>query len=315
MIIRRLQSPDRLALERRGRTLAMASSLGQPATLELDGRVRTEQTPRGRTIQVRADQIGDRLTISTTGDRGNDYRVTFEPEDGGRRLRVTRVLDIDGLNRPISVFSTYNRVAEVAEMDLWQESSRVGGNRSRGRVALPNGTQLVTTLNDTISTRQNREGDRFSLTVESPNEYRGAIIDGYIGKVDPSGRLTGRPELGFNFERIRLTNGTTHEFEGYIESVRTPNGEIIRVDNEGVVEERSGQTERTVTRTGVGAAIGALIGAIAGGGKGAAIGAVVGAGAGAGSVFIEGRDNLELPGGTELTIRASSSRYREGSGG
>jgi hypothetical protein len=64
-----------------------------------------------------------------------------------------------------------------------------------------------------------------------------------------------------------------------------------------------------VSRSAVGGAIGALIGAIAGGGKGAAIGAAVGVGAGAGSVFIEGRDNLDLPSGTEISIRASAPRY------
>jgi hypothetical protein len=53
-----------------------------------------------------------------------------------------------------------------------------------------------------------------------------------------------------------------------------------------------------------------IIGAIAGGGKGAAIGAAVGAGTGAGSVLIQGRDELDLPSGTEVTIRASSPRNR-----
>jgi len=80
------------------------------------------------------------------------------------------------------------------------------------------------------------------------------------------------------------------------------------VDREGNVEEADSQTSRTVTRSAIGGAIGALIGAIAGGGKGAAIGAAVGVGAGAGSVFIEGRDDLELPIGTEIFIRASAPR-------
>lgn len=61
-------------------------------------------------------------------------------------------------------------------------------------------------------------------------------------------------------------------------------------------------------RAAIGTAVGALIGAIAGGGKGAAIGAVIGAGAGAGSVYVQGRDDLNLSSGTELTIRASAPR-------
>jgi YmgG-like glycine-zipper protein len=63
-----------------------------------------------------------------------------------------------------------------------------------------------------------------------------------------------------------------------------------------------------VTRTGIGAGIGAVIGAVAGGGKGAAIGAAVGAGVGAGSVFIQGRNDLDLMTGTEFTIRVSAPR-------
>jgi hypothetical protein len=52
----------------------------------------------------------------------------------------------------------------------------------------------------------------------------------------------------------------------------------------------------------------AIIGAIAGGGKGAAIGGIIGAAGGAGTVFIQGKDILELPAGSELTIRASGPR-------
>jgi len=44
------------------------------------------------------------------------------------------------------------------------------------------------------------------------------------------------------------------------------------------------------------------IGAIAGGGRGAAIGAIIGAG----SIYVEGRNELELSRGTELTIRAGA---------
>ena len=152
------------------------------------------------------------------------------------------------------------------------------------------------------------------MTVRSPSEYDGSVIEGYVGRVERSGRVTGRSELAMNFERIRLRNGTTRPFDGYIESVRAPNGEDVRVDSEGIVSEDDSQSTRTVTRTGVGAALGALIGAIAGGGKGAAIGAAVGAGTGAGSVFIQGRDNLDLVRGSEFTIRftAPAGRYQPG---
>ena len=79
------------------------------------------------------------------------------------------------------------------------------------------------------------------------------------------------------------------------------------MDNDGTVEENS-QTEKTVQRGAIGAAVGAIIGAITGGGKGAAIGAAIGAGGGAGTVIVQGRDQLDLPRGTELTITSDLPR-------
>ena len=82
---------------------------------------------------------------------------------------------------------------------------------------------------------------------------------------------------------------------------------MVRVDNEGSVRDDN-QTTKTAQRAAIGTAVGAVIGAIAGGGKGAAIGAILGAGGGAGSVYVQGRDDLELNSGTELTIRSTGPR-------
>ena len=92
--------------------------------------------------------------------------------------------------------------------------------------------------------------------------------------------------------------------------MRAQNGEDVRVNNESTVEDKDSRGRTTAERAGIGTAIGALIGAIAGGGEGAAIGAVVGAGAGAGSVYVQGRDDLNLLSGTEITIRSTAPRDR-----
>jgi uncharacterized protein YcfJ len=110
--------------------------------------------------------------------------------------------------------------------------------------------------------------------------------------------------MTMDFDTIRLRDGSSYRFAGILETVRTPNGDVVRVDNEGAVRDTD-QTNKTVTRTAIGTAVGALIGAIAGGGKGAAIGAIVGAGAGAGSVYVQGRNDLDLNAGTEVTVRAT----------
>lgn len=306
----RLESPESLAIDRRGRNFTIASSRAPQISFEADGIEHFEQLDNGRQVRVTATYSGEQLIISQVGDRGNDFSVTFASIDNGRRLRVTRRISADRLTQPVVVVSIYNKTADVAQLDLYNGSPNYpypsnGTGAASGDFIVPNGTQVVAVLNDNLTTRDSRENDRFTMTVRSPSQYDGAIIEGYVTGVNRSGRVTGRSEMTFNFERIRLRNGTTYRFSGFVESVRTTNGETVRVDNEGNVQEGDSRTSTTAKRTAVGTAIGAIIGAIAGGGKGAAIGAIVGAGAGAGSVYMQGNDDLELMSGTEVTIRAS----------
>ncbi|HEX2523467.1 MAG TPA: hypothetical protein VHP35_15195, partial [Terriglobia bacterium] len=228
----------------------------------------------------------------------------------GRSLQVIRRMYSDRMTQPIETKSFYTRVSDVAQLDVYSDSTpstAIRRDNRRSNIDIPADTILTATLNESLNTRDAKDGDRFTLTVASPSQYGGAVIEGYLTGVERSGRVTGSPELGFEFDSIRLRNGGTYDFSGYIEQVRTPTGDKVKVDNEGSVKEGSGQTQRTVVRTGIGAAIGAIIGGITGGGQGAAIGAAVGAGAGAGSVIVQGRDDLQLDKGTEFTIHTGSN--------
>jgi hypothetical protein len=309
-VMRRLEAPESLAIERRGRAITIASSHAAQVTFEADGREQTEQSRNGRSMRTKATLNGERLVVSTEGDRSIDYQIIFEPIDNGRRLRVTRRITDEGLRQQVVANSVYEKTSDVAQLDIYSgvRDNYPPAGASGGNFVVPDGTQLVAVLNDNLSTKQARDGDRFTLTVRSPSQYDGASIEGHVAQVNRSGQISGRAEMSFEFDRIRLRDSRASNFAGYIESVRTTSGETVRVDNEGRVQDESGQTGRTVTRAGIGAAIGAVIGAIAGGGKGAAIGAAVGAGAGAGSVFIQGREDLDLMSGAEFTIRASGPR-------
>jgi hypothetical protein len=316
-ILRRLEAPDALAIERRGRTITLASSNADRVTFEADGRTQTEQGRNGRAVRTTTRLSGDRLDVTTEGDRAIGYQVSFEPIDGGRRLRVTRRIDDERLRQVVVARSVYDRTSPDARLDMYTSSSRDVGRRdtgrrdegySNGRVAgVPDGTEIVATLDRDLSTKQSRPEDPFTLTVRSPRQFEGARIDGRVVNADRSGRVAGRAGMTFEFSSIRLANGRTSDFGGYLEGIRTTRGEALRVEG-GVAEDDDSQTGRTTTRTGIGAGIGAIIGAITGGGKGAAIGAAVGAGAGAGSVIVEGRDDLELLAGSEFQIRAASPR-------
>lgn len=301
----RLESPDQLAIDLRGRTVTIASSRAPQITFEADGRERIETTSNGRTIRARATLTGNQLVVSSTGDRGSDFSVTFAPLDNGRRLSVTRRVYAEGLTQPVVVQSTYDRSSEVAQFNVFTGPGNYPGTvSSSGDFIVPNGELVVATLNDPLSTRSAREGDRFTMTVRQPSNYDGATIEGHVSHVERSGRLTGRSVMTLTFDNIRLRNGSSYRFAGILESARSLSGDTVRVDNEGTVRDDS-QTTRTGQRAAIGTAVGAIIGAIAGGGKGAAIGAIVGAGGGAGSVYAQGRNDLELPTGTEITIRST----------
>ena len=302
-LLNRLNAPESITIDRNENSVSMASSHGQRVTFEADGQVRAEQGTAGSKINTRASLLGDQLSVTTTGNRGNDFAVTFEPIDDGRNLRVTRRIYDSSLRQPVTVQSFYRKSSDEA---LWDIYSTRQGARSQNEPAavesgVPTGTQFVATLDKAMSTRTSKAEDRFAMTTRSPSQYEGAVISGTVSSVNASGRVSGRADIALNFETIRLRNGLTYPFAAIIESIRTTSGETIKVDTDGTVEDNS-QTEKTVQRGAIGAALGAIIGAIAGGGKGAAIGGAVGAGGGAGTVIVEGRDQLDLARGTELTI-------------
>jgi hypothetical protein len=51
-LTRRLDAPDTIAIEQRGRRFTMASTRASQTTFDADGRTRTETTERGRTVSV-----------------------------------------------------------------------------------------------------------------------------------------------------------------------------------------------------------------------------------------------------------------------
>ncbi|MBA3711584.1 MAG: hypothetical protein H0W76_03935 [Pyrinomonadaceae bacterium] len=305
-LLQRLESPDMLAIERRGNIVTIASSRAPQTNFEVNGREQTEQLGNGRVARVSASFSGDQLIVSSTGNRANDFTVTFDPLDDGRQMQVTRRIFSDRVTQPVVVQNLYNRTADVAQWNIYDGSRpSIDNNQSAsGDFIVRSGETLVATLTTDVSTKVAKDGDRFAMTVRSPAAYDRAVIEGTISNVSRSGRISGRSGLTFNFDTIRLSNGQSYRFAGIVDNLRTMSGETVKVDNEGAVEDNN-QTERTVQRAAIGTAVGAIIGAIAGGGKGAAIGAVLGGAGGAGSVYVQGRDDLELLSGTEVTIRAS----------
>ena len=164
------------------------------------------------------------------------------------------------------------------------------------------GTNLRIRLEDTLSSKDSRVGDRFTATVVDPSRYDEATVTGHISSIQKSGKIKGRTSMNLAFDSIRLSDGRSGTMHGYVTRVYGDNAG--RADSEGGVESGS-RTNQTLKRSGIGAAGGAIIGAIAGGGKGAAIGLLIGGAGGAGSLALKGSKELKLESGTELLVRVT----------
>ncbi|HJZ67858.1 MAG TPA: hypothetical protein VKF81_07045 [Blastocatellia bacterium] len=179
--------------------------------------------------------------------------------------------------------------------------------RTRRRAAtttlVPAGTELRVRLNDTLSSKESRAGDKFTATVINPSRFEEAKITGHIRSIVKSGRVEGRTTMSLAFDSIRLADGRTGVLRGEVLRVYDSDS-ASKVDEEGRVQSGS-RGKQTLKRSGIGAAAGAVIGGIAGGGKGAAIGLIVGGAAGAGSLAIGGSKELKLERGTEMLIRVN----------
>jgi hypothetical protein len=158
-------------------------------------------------------------------------------------------------------------------------------------IEVPVGTVITVTVDQSISTENNREGNKFTASLATPVVVDGREVIpqgtkavGHVTVSDKAGRVKGGAQLAVALDSL------------------TVNSRSIAVRATSVTETGRGRGERTGIGAGGGAAVGAIVGAIAGGGKGAAIGAGAGAGAGtAGAIFTGNRD-ITIPAESRLNF-------------
>jgi hypothetical protein len=169
-------------------------------------------------------------------------------------------------------------------------------------VLVPSGTNLRVRLNNDLSSKESRVGDRFTTTVINPARYENATVTGHISSLKKSGTVKGRTTMTLAFDSIELPEGRRAPLRGQVTRIYDANSG--KVDEEGRVESSS-RGKQAIKRGGIGAAAGAIIGGIAGGGKGAAIGLILGGAGGAGSLAVQGSKELKLESGTEMLVRVT----------
>lgn len=166
---------------------------------------------------------------------------------------------------------------------------------------VPIATNLKVRLEDTLSSKDSRVGDKFTATVIDPSRFDEATVRGHIRSIVKSGKIKGRTTMNLAFDSITLADGRTGTLHGYVTRVYDGKG---KADEEGGVQSE-GRGKQTIKRGAIGGTAGAIIGAIAGGGKGAAIGLLVGGAAGAGSLAVGGSKELKLEAGTEMLVHVT----------
>lgn len=322
----KLEAPETVRIEIDGKRVTLKTSMSSsPVTFFADGIARSSQRPDGSSVSVKAGFRGQELTISSLGGE-SDYTLIFIPVEGGRSMRVTRRITTSYLRETVFADSIYRRSDDLTGQDAYGDdrgysSSDSGGYSDsapvyaksqpgrNGSYAVPAGTTVTGVLENLVTTKASQENDRFRITVESPEEFRGAVIEGYLTGIERTGKVSGRSKVTFNFETITMADGRTYDFAGVLQGITDTEGDDVAVNDEGEVRSKS-RTAETAKRSGIGAGLGAIIGGIFGGGKGAIIGATVGAGAGAGSMIPGGRDDLELEPGTKITIQTTGPAGR-----
>jgi hypothetical protein len=151
-------------------------------------------------------------------------------------------------------------------------------------------------LGQTLDTKTNHSGERFSATLAAPIVADGVVVVpqganffGRIGESKQSGRFKGRAVMDLRLEAFEL-NGRRYE-------IATSH-----------VDKVSGRhRKRNILFIGGGAGAGASIGAVAGGPAGALIGAGAGAGAGTIGAVFTGKKNVHIPVETVLHFRLRES--------
>lgn len=179
---------------------------------------------------------------------------------------------------------------------------RSGRRTTVVRPLVPVGTSLKIRLEETLSSKESRVGDRFTATVLDPVRFNEATVTGHVSSIQKSGKIKGRTSMNLAFDSVRLSDGRSGTLHGYV--TRVYGSGSGQADTEGGIESGS-RTKQTVKRGAIGAGAGAVLGAIVGGGKGAAIGLILGGAGGAGSLAVQGSKELKLESGTELLVRVT----------
>ena len=166
----RLTPPDLIAIEQENTRVSFGSSRAPRMNFEADGIARNTRATDGHLVRVRfaVERAGEnaRLVFTSSGRTEDNFTVTFESFDNGRRLRVVRRISAEKLDRPLIIRTVYNKISDVAHWDLYSEShvasAAVSSPEPRRDVAAPEdntsaANALRSALTEWVAATNNRD--------------------------------------------------------------------------------------------------------------------------------------------------------------
>ncbi|HKP68723.1 MAG TPA: hypothetical protein VJV05_05540 [Pyrinomonadaceae bacterium] len=291
----RLTSPGVIAIEKKGTSISLASSIQSQVTFQADGVARSETNERGRTVTTTATADQDGLIINYQGERSSDFYLTFLPV-ADRRMKMTRRVYLDNSSNTITVSSVYDKIDRMPRWDV--ATNTVSNNTApvsstvNDSFVVPTGSKLSAELRSAIT---DASAQQFTMEVTTIGRYKGAVIGGRIVPEDAASKVSGRSRVLLVFETIRLPHGQTYRFAGNIDSVEAVFGDAVTVTN---------QPAKTGTQPKKpGGILGAVIGAISGVPPDPATNST----STAGSVLSQNRDKIEIDSGSTVEITATAT--------
>ncbi|HEU5340636.1 hypothetical protein [Edaphobacter sp.] len=174
-----------------------------------------------------------------------------------------------------------------------QQAAPAVGPVRPAEIVIPRGTSMSIRINQHISVKSSRPGDRFdgevAEGVSGPDGNavipRGTPVGGQIVAAHSRGHFKGASIL-----ELRLTSLTL-------------NGTQYPIETSDYARSKKGKGKRTAAFIGGGTGLGMLIGGIASGGTGLLIGGLAGAGAGTATGALTGNRDIEIPSESLLRFR------------
>lgn len=173
------------------------------------------------------------------------------------------------------------------------------------------GQRIRVRMNEEISSKTARVGDRFSTTVTEPvYSTTGVVViptgSTVVGRVDSvkQAKKGGDPgSIDVSFVEVKLPNGTRRSINGSLTDLRSDDA---KSDNEGRASGDDRKNDKVIF-IGGGAAGGAILGAAIGGGKGALIGGILGGLGGLAGERLTKGEEAEVRSGTEFGVYLNQS--------